>query len=324
MLQVNLDKAIAELSKLNAHKVLLQIPEGLKTRAEELASELENAGFSVITIMDPCFGACDIKVSEAKQLDCDTLLHIGHNSFLAEIDFPIVYAPLEYKLNKLDELIEKLANYLKASKIEEIGFVTTVQYINYIKKIDLMLKEKGIKIKLKEGHRTVRGQILGCNYSSVPDTANIVYFGDGLFHPLGVHFATQKNVIMCNPLTLEVKELREEKEDFLRKRILLIEKAKESDSFGIIVSSKFGQSRLDLAEKIKKDLEEHGKKARIYTMEFISEDKLLGLNVGAYISTACPRLSIDDYKSYKKPIINAFEVKYFWEGYENYKLDEYY
>jgi 2-(3-amino-3-carboxypropyl)histidine synthase len=324
MLQVNLDKAIVHLKKRGAKKILLQIPEGLKTRAEELASELEENDFEVITIMDPCFGACDIKVSEAKQFNCDALLHVGHNAFLAEIDFPVVYAPLEYKLNKLDELIEKLANYLKAVKIEEVGLVTTVQFINYIEKIDSMLKEKGIKIKLKEGKRTVRGQILGCNYSSVPKTENIVYFGDGLFHPLGVHFATRKNVIMCNPLTMEIKELDKEKEDFLRKRILLIEKAKESDSFGIIVSNKFGQQRLDLAEKVKKDLESHGKKARIFTMEYISEEKLLGLNVGAYVSTACPRLSIDDYKSYKKPIINAFEVKYFWKGYDNYKLDEYY
>jgi 2-(3-amino-3-carboxypropyl)histidine synthase len=324
MLKIKLENAIQQLKKINAKKILLQLPEGLKTRTEKIVLELEENGFEVITIMDPCFGACDTKIDEAKRLECDALLHIGHTIFFKN-DFPVVYLPLEYNLKNINEFVISISNYLKKQNIKKIGFVTTIQYNNYYNKIKKILLEKNIITIIKNGEKTIKGQILGCNYSSVPKEEFILYFGDGLFHPLGIHFATKKNVIIANPLTKEIRMLDKEKKDFLRKRILLIEKAKETNYYGILVSTKIGQCHIHLAKKIKKLLEKNNKKAIIFSMDYISEEKLLGTNVGAYISTACPRLSIDDFASYKKPIINAFEVKYLLgEKYDDYKIDSLY
>ncbi|MDD4251418.1 MAG: diphthamide biosynthesis enzyme Dph2 [Candidatus ainarchaeum sp.] len=321
MLQINLEKAIEQLKKNNFKKILVQIPEGLKTRTDEIALELEKNDFEIITIMDPCFGACDIKIEEAKKLNCDALLHIGHSEFI-KTDFPVVYAPLEYKLKNLETFLKKILDYLNENQIKKIGFVTTIQYINYLGEIKDYFNKNSIGVNSKSGEKTIESQVLGCNYSSVPIEENILYFGDGLFHPLGIHFATKKEVIIANPLTLEIKKLDKEKNDFLRKRILLIERAKDVSSYGILVSTKVGQNKIIFARKIKKMLEEKGKSVKIFAMDYISEDKLLGTNVGAYINTACPRLSIDDYSNYKKPMINAFEVKYLLgENYDNYALD---
>ena len=322
MLQINLERAIAELKELKAKKILLQIPEGLKTKVEGIANDLEKEGFSVITSMDPTFGACDIKSEEAKRFGCDALLHLGHNAFSEGNDFPVVYAPLTYDLNKLDKFTEKLANVLKGKGIKKIGLVTTVQFVDNLPKIRDLLLDNGIGSITSCGKRVCEGQVLGCNYSAVPSEKVIVYVGDGLFHPLGVHFATGKDVIVANPLTGEVSELGKEKDDFLRKRILLIERAKDAKSYAILVTTKLGQNKISQAEKIKKEIVAKGKKAEIYVMDYISEEKLLGISAEAYISTACPRLSIDDFASFKKPIINAFEVKYLLgEKYDNYKLD---
>ncbi|MBT7240958.1 MAG: diphthamide biosynthesis enzyme Dph2, partial [Candidatus Diapherotrites archaeon] len=305
-----------------AKKILLQIPEGLKTKVEGITKDLEAEGFEVITTMDPTFGACDIKSEEAKQLGCDALLHLGHNAFVEGNDFPVVYAPLAYKLTKIEEFVEKLAEKLNEKGIKKVGVVTTIQFVDYLPKIRELLLDKKIGSVTSCGKRVCEGQVLGCNYSAVPNEDVIVYIGDGFFHPLGVHFATGKEVITANPLTLEIGELDKEKNDFLRKRILLIEKAKEANSYAILVTTKQGQSKISLAEKVKKELISSGKKAEIYVMDFISEEKLLGIKVGAYISTACPRLSIDDFASYKKPMINAFEVKYLLgESYDDYKLE---
>ncbi len=322
MLQINLNKAIAELKELGAKKILLQIPEGLKTRVESITEELEEEGFEVITTMDPTFGACDIKSEEAKSFGCDALLHLGHNEFVEGNSFPIVYAPLTYKLTKLDELVDKLAIKLNSKNVKKVGIVTTIQFIDHLPKIRELLLDKKIGTVTSCGKRVCEGQVLGCNYSSVPNEDVIVYIGDGLFHPLGVHFATGKEIITVNPLTLEISELDKEKDAFLRKRILLIEKAKEATSYAILVTTKHGQSKITLAKEIKNKLLANDKKAKIYVMDFISEEKLLGIKVGAYISTACPRLSIDDFASYKKPMINAFEVKYLLsESYDDYKLE---
>ena len=322
MLQINLQKAISELKDLKAKKILLQIPEGLKTRVESISQDLEKEGFVVITTMDPTFGACDIKSEEAKRFGCDALLHLGHNAFVEGNDFPVVYAPLAYKLNKLEEFVTKLSYNLNSKGIKKIGLVTTIQFIDYLPKIRDLLLNKKIGSVTSCGKRVCEGQVLGCNYSAVPKEDYIVYIGDGLFHPLGVHFATGKEVIIANPLTGEISELDKEKDDFLRKRILLIERAKDATSYAILVTTKPGQNKITQAEEIKEKLIKAGKKAEIYIMDFISEEKLLGISAGAYISTVCPRLSIDDYASFKKPIINAFEVKYLLgEKYDNYKLD---
>ena len=322
MLHINLERAIAELKELKAKKILLQIPEGLKTKVEGIITDLEKEGFNVITSMDPTFGACDIKSSEAKKMDCDALLHLGHNAFIEGNDFPVVYAPLEYKITKLPELVEKLAKKLNEKGVKKVGIVTTIQFIDYLPKIRDLLLDKKIGSVSSCGKRVCEGQVLGCNYSAVPNEKVIVYVGDGLFHPLGVHFATGKEVIIANPLTLEISELEKEKDDFLRKRILLIEKAKDATTYGILVTTKQGQNKITLAREIKEKLRKKGKKSEIYIMDCISEEKLLGISAEAYISTACPRLSIDDYKSYKKPMINAFEVKYLLgESYDDYKLE---
>lgn len=323
MLKVDLEPAIKELKKLNASKVLIQIPEGLKTQTDFIVENIEKEGIKVVSEMTPCFGACDVKVSEAKLLNCDAVLHIGHNAFMQIKEIPVVYLPLNYELANFEEIFNKLLNYLKEKKITEIGLITTAQFLNYIPKIKEKLKKEEINVLTKSGPRVEEGQALGCNYSAVPNTKNIVYFGDGLFHPLGIHFSTQKDVILCNPFKEKISELKEEKNKFLRQRILLIEKAKEAKTLAIIVSSKIGQQRLSWAENVEAELKMLGKDAKIYTMDHVSEDKLLGIKAQAYINTACPRLSIDDFFNWKKPLINYNEVKYLLEkeNYDNYKLE---
>lgn len=323
MLKVDLTPAIKELKELNAKKILVQIPEGLKVQTDRIVEELEKEGIEVISEMTPCFGACDIKVSEALLLKCDAVLHIGHNAFMQIKDIPVVYLPLNYELDNFYEINNKLLKYLQEKNIKEIGLITTAQFLNYLPKIKKLLEENGIKVLMKDGPRVVEGQALGCNYSAVPDTKEIVYFGDGLFHPLGIHFSAQREVILANPFKSEIETLDKEKDKFLRQRILLIEKAKEAKSFAIIVSSKVGQQRLHWAESVQAELKMKGIDAKIYTMDHVSEDKLLGINAGAYINTACPRLSIDDFFNWKKPMINSTEVKYLLgkESYDNYKLE---
>ena len=325
MLEINLENAIIELNALGAKNIYLQIPEGLKTKTNELISQLENAKFDVIVSMDPCFGACDLKENEAIQTKCDAILHVGHNAFVEKTKVPVVYAPLNYTLKNFEKIIDELILFLRKEKITKTGFVTTIQYINYLEVIKEILAENGIEIITQKGKRVIEGQVLGCNYSAVAKTKNTIYFGDGLFHPLGIHFSKQSEVIIVNPINEKITMLDEEKNKFLRHRILLIEKAKEANSFAILVTTKLGQNRISEAKKVKEKLEQAGKVANIYIMDFIGEEKLLGTCEEAFISTVCPRLSIDDFASFKKPIINFTEVDYLLgKNYDDYKLEEVY
>lgn len=328
MLKLDLTNSTKELKKLHAKKIFLQIPEGLKTKTEGIVEELEGKGFEVLIEMDSCFGACDVKPSEAKKMGCDAILHLGHTKFLEKSPIPIVYTPLKYELGeRFERIVEIISERLIDEGEKEVGIVTTAQFLDYLPELKEKLEEKGIKVQLGKGKRVENGQVLGCNYSSARVKApTIVYLGDGLFHPLGIHYATQKKVIIANPLMLEIKNLEEEKETFLRKRIMMIERAKNANEFAILVSTKEGQNRITEAKAIKKELEKAGKKAKIYLMDFISQEALLGINATAFVNTACPRIAIDDYASYKQPIINYPEVEYLLgkKKYEKYEVKEIY
>jgi len=82
-----IERIVKEIKKLkarpgNVKKVGLQFPEGLKTRAVELAGEIEEKSGAVTVIFaDPCYGACDTKELEAKKLGLDLMVQFGHDPF---------------------------------------------------------------------------------------------------------------------------------------------------------------------------------------------------------------------------------------------------
>ena len=80
-----------EISRLNAKRVLLQLPEGLKPEAPRLAKIVEKAGALPIVSADPCYGACDLATSEAENLGADLILHFGHAKLLKHEKVPTLY-----------------------------------------------------------------------------------------------------------------------------------------------------------------------------------------------------------------------------------------
>ncbi|MBU0628155.1 MAG: diphthamide synthesis protein [Nanoarchaeota archaeon] len=79
MYELELSKAINEIKKNKAKTVCIQLPEGLKPKAKEIADEIEKeTSAKVIIWMGSCFGACDTPNLESKT---DLLIQWGHNEF---------------------------------------------------------------------------------------------------------------------------------------------------------------------------------------------------------------------------------------------------
>ena len=75
MFEINTKKAIEEIKKQKAKTVLIQLPEGLKQKATEIADEIEkNTDATCFIWLGTCFGSCDIP--EIKGIDL--LIHFGH------------------------------------------------------------------------------------------------------------------------------------------------------------------------------------------------------------------------------------------------------
>ncbi|MBN2518182.1 MAG: diphthamide synthesis protein [Candidatus Altiarchaeota archaeon] len=77
-----IDRVCEEIRKTKAKSVGLQFPEGLKTKALDVAREIERrCSVTTFIFADPCYGACDTKEPEAKRLGIDLIIHFGHDEF---------------------------------------------------------------------------------------------------------------------------------------------------------------------------------------------------------------------------------------------------
>ncbi len=331
MLEFNLDKVIKEITAKKAKVIAVQIPEGLKTSLTGIVSKLEKeTGAKAISFVSPCYGACDLKDREAKEMGAEVLIHFGHTKFVAKEELATVYIPMFRKPDgkKAAMLAEKIATLLKEKKINAVGMCSTAQFKPYRELVEKNLKEKGINTFTGKGINVEKGQVLGCNYTSVKaiekESKAVVFVGDGLFHPIGLSFAVERPVLIADPIEAEVKELGKQRDLFLRKRIAMIEKSKQAKSVAIWISSKTGQRKAGLAVSLKEKFEKKGKKAFVFASDLLNSDYIAGIEVEAIVSTACPRIALDDSSQFKQPIINPAEalVVLGEKKLEEYEFDE--
>jgi len=81
--ELELDKIINAIKKQKAKIVCLQLPNGLKPKATEIASFIEEKSKATCLIwLGSCFGACDLP--SIKQLGVDLLVQFGHTPIKRE------------------------------------------------------------------------------------------------------------------------------------------------------------------------------------------------------------------------------------------------
>ena len=331
-MELHLPELFQEIKKIGTVKtVVLQIPEGLKQQTTEIAEAFQKEGLESITVMDPCYGACDLADDKAKLFGADLLVHFGHAKMLFSGQ-KVIYWPIEYEITRemLDNFQKKMNAFLSKkenSGIKKIGIYATIQFSNTLKLVQTELHKIGVEGIIGMGDLK-DGQVLGCDVSAkkeLEDKVDLnIYFGDGLFHALAIAFASKKPTYLFDPFTFELKGLEKEKELFLRQRSALIARAMDAKTFGIIVCSKKGQFRKASALKLKKLIESKGKKATLLLMDYVRPDYLIGVQADAFVNTACSRIATDDWKSYPKPMLTPIEVEIIMgeKTWEQYAFDE--
>ena len=306
---------IAKLRERGAQRVALQFPEGLKRQAATLASDIRAAGFAVIVSGDPCYGACDLALDTVTEGQADLLVHFGH----APVDDSpgVLFEPW-----KVDFGVEVLEQALPLLRERTPGLVTTVQHAHLIPAMEAFLASRGYAARVADGTKRtpLRGQVLGCSFAAAKATGarEILFVGTGVFHPVGIALATKARVIALDPFTGTAQEVSAE--SLLRRRSAVIEKARGARSFGIILSTKSGQKRRELAER----LAGLAPGAVMVTLREVTPDQLLNLGFDCYVNTACPRLAYDDQVRFCRPVLSPqeFEILCGTRAWEDYAIDE--
>ena len=300
-----------EVEKLNPKIVLLQLPEGLKAEAPHLASIIEEAGALPIVSTDPCYGACDLAISEAKILGADLIVHYGHTATTKQPDVPTVYVVAKAKISD-KETVEKALTHLEA--YSKIGLVTTIQHIHHLEAVKSLLLKAGKTVFVGDaGQIQFPGQVAGCDFSNAQVVSEEVdaylFVGGGRFHALGVALATGKPTIIADPYENLAYSLQDEVSKVIKRRWASISEAGEARSFGILVSLKSGQIKLDEAIKIKEKLEQKGLRATLLALREVTPNALMQFpSLDAFVNTGCPRLSLDDAPNFRKPLLSLRET----------------
>jgi 2-(3-amino-3-carboxypropyl)histidine synthase len=299
-----------EIKKRGAKRVLLQLPEGLKPEGPRLADIVAKTGALPIISADPCYGACDITVNEAEILGVDLIVHFGHSPFMAQGKVPAVYIEAKAKLNvelAVEQALPLLKNYSR------IGLATSVQHIQSLNQAKEILEKAGKTVRIGDKGQMIHpGQVIGCNYSNVTSIADeveaFVFVGGGMFHALGVALSTSKPTIVADPYDNRAFSINEQAQKTLKQRWAVIEEAQQANVFGVLVGLKLGQKHFDQALKAKETAEKHGKSAYLLAGREITPDTVMEFPaIGAFVNTACPRISLEAPQKFSKPVLTVNE-----------------
>lgn len=303
-------RIIEEIMERNAKKVLIQLPEGMKKETFRIVGLIKkNCDADVFISGSGCWGGCDVAVEEAKKINADLLIHFGHAPFV-KIDFPVLYVELYSKLDAvslLDKNMEKL-------NIDKVGLIGSIQYVKQFENLKKYLESKGKKVLIpkKKGFSAYDGHVVGCEYNSLKTIENEV---DGFlvignkFHSLGAALmCVDKKVYLLDEQSNNLELMNGERDKVIRQRAIAIDKVKRAKKIGIVVDKKIGQYNMKIAERLKNDLEKLEKEAIIIIVNEFNPGLMNFYSVDAFIDTACPRISIEDYDRYDKPIINSREA----------------
>jgi 2-(3-amino-3-carboxypropyl)histidine synthase len=315
------EKLIEELKKRKPKKVLVQLPEGVKQNALEIKEIFDNLKIEVIFSGETCWGGCAIAVFEAKEVEADLIVHFGHAEFI-KVDFPVLYIEIKDNLD-LEPLLKKSLESLKDFK--KIGFSYSIQHRQDLDKIIGFYEsnKKEIILSEKKGSVAYEGHVIGCQYAglkAIQDKVDCFVILGNQFHSMGAVLAVNKPVILLDVYNNDLKFMEDIREKVLKQRAVSIERFKKAEKIGIIIETKLGQ-RFGSAEKLVKEIEDAGKKAIVITMNEITPDKLMNFySIDAFVELACPRIALDDYLRYEKPILTFREAlvglgKMSWEDF---------
>jgi len=314
------------LKQHRARRAAIQLPAGLREHLREIVEPFAKMGVETLVLADSCYGACDLADEKAKQLGGDVLVHYGHADMGVSACLPTLYIEARMSVDPRG-VVERV---LPELKFKRVGLLTTVQHIAHLQDVAKLLRSSGIKPFIgRPGPRAkYPGQLLGCDFGCARSVAarvdGFLYIGTGEFHPLGAALATGKQVLAVNPISEGFKMLSPDIGAFLRARKAMVARATAGERFGIIVSTKPGQARFKLAEKIFKDLKRAGKVAHVLAVDEVRPEELGDFGFDGFICAACPRMPIDDAERFERPILTPFEARVMLgkAKFEPYRMDE--
>jgi len=303
---INEERIFKEIEQKNPASVSLNGPDGILPQVQETAMRItKKFGIPAYILADTTWGTCDLNTNGAKVLGSEIQFNIGHTINTESLEKNLVLIDA-FDDVEFDSVAKKCTELLRG---KTISLVTDSQHLHQVDKVEKILTESGIDVKIGKGKGQLNdGQVFGCEFYPASDLKKevdaYVFLGQSNFHAAGIALSTNLPTYVLDPYFNEVREVTEFALQLKRKATLAIYKAADAKSFGVIVGLKEGQLSKVFALKIKKELEKEGKEVQLFALTDITNDRLRNLRgIDAFIQVACPRISTDN--QFDKPVLST-------------------
>ncbi|KAI8979525.1 diphthamide biosynthesis protein 2 [Mycotypha africana] len=117
-------------------------------------------------------------------------------------------------------------------------------------------------------------------------------------------------VYTYNPKTKEARKESVQVNRMLMRRYFLVQKAKDANTFGIVVGTLGVASYLNIIEHVKKVIKAAGRKSYFFVMGKLNIEKMANfMEIDCFVLVACPENSLVDSKEFYRPIVTPFELE---------------
>ncbi len=325
MIVIDEKRIFQEIEEKNPASVSLNGPDGILPQVQETAKRItKKFGIPAYILADTTWGTCDLNSNGSKVLGAEIQFNIGHtiNTETYEKNLILIDA---YDDVGFDSVAKKCAEILNG---KVISLVTDSQHLHQVDKVEKILTENGISVKIGKGKGQLNdGQVFGCEFYPATDLKKevdaYVFLGQSNFHASGIALSTSLPTYVLDPYFNEVREITDFAQKLKKKATLAIYKAAEAKTFGVIVGLKEGQLSKVFALKIKEELEAEGKEVQLFALTDITNDRLRNLKgIDAFIQVACPRISTDN--QFDKPVLSSPQANALLKIIRNESIDGYF
>ena len=312
------------IKERNPVSVSLNGPDGILSRVQDTAVRIfEKFNIPAYILADTTWGTCDLNTNGSKILGADIQFNIGHtiNTESPEENVILIDA---FDDVKFDSVAAKCAKMLGKTTI---SLVTDSQHLHQIENVKEIFEKCGILVRIGGGKGQLNdGQVFGCEFYPATQLKEevdaYVFLGQSNFHAAGIALATNLPTYVLDPYFNEAREITEFAQKLKKKATLSIYKAAEAKSFGVIVGLKEGQLSKVFALKIKKELEDAGKKVQLFALTDITNERLQNLRgIDAFVQVACPRISTDN--RFDVPVLSTPQAKALLKMMRGESIEEY-
>jgi len=192
----------------------------------------------------------------------------------------ILYIPSKQK---------NLKDNLSKSEIKKLPKKLFLAYSIQYRDLAIIIKDQLTKNKIKIEKFQ---QVLGCSKINNKNKLPVLLIGSGEFHAINLYLQASEVYLLENNKIRKTSNFEIDKLKAHRKSALL--KFLSAENIGILVSTKPGQENLNLAVKLKKNLEKDNKQAFIFISNNIDLNQFENFNIGSWVNTACQGLSFDN------------------------------